>query len=402
MKRFFALLLSFSVCVTLCCCKGNTRFESNSSNESADISVPSFSQADIDTLDSITQRDIHSIKWKTVSFAYNNSANETNLSLPEDWSFKKSGEIYKISRNGNVIGTVSSSPAPTPEQIYNAKSDSVEGLEYNRSIHKNGDRYTYCIGFTHKSDDDITRVTIEVDYAELCAAAVTRLINDSLMYNVSNNISGDFTLKNSSKQIVVCGNSFIGSSQLNQWFNKMCKASGNGYSIRSDVAHLMVSNGHFLNEDLKNGRIAAILLCGFYSSDQEDIIKPLKELCKQTNTLLIIFPAHNENPGWVSKALSNNPELPFIGWRDEIQALIDLGVNYNDMCINDTHQHTTHLGGYVGAHMIYRALFEQMPPAVEGTYNFTFSDIKNLLGDYVTTGKPASVHNSSSNPKLIF
>lgn len=401
MKRFLALILVLSVCVALCCCNYKEKIKSNGSSDEGDISVPSFSQSDIDTLDGILQRDIHSIKWQTVSFTYSSSNSEIDISFPDDWSFKKSGKAYEISRNGTVIGAVTNIPSPKPEQIFNLKSDSAKGFKYSRSVHKNGDRYTYCICFSHTVDTETVHLTIEVDYAELCTAAVTRLINDSLLYNVTDNIRGDLTLKNSSKQIVVCGNSFIGSSQLIRWFNQMCQISGNGYSMQSGLEHMMVSDGHTWNERLKNGEFSAILLCGFYSDDQEDIIKPLKELCKQTNTLLIIFPAHNESPGWVNKALSQNPDLPFIGWQNEIQALIDLGVDYNDMCVDDMHQHTTHLGGYVGAHMIYRSLFKQMPPMIEGTNQLNFSDIKNSLGDYITTGKPASIC-SSGNRKLTF
>ena len=50
-----------------------------------------------------------------------------------------------------------------------------------------------------------------------------------------------------------------------------------------------------------------------------------------------------------------------LSWKEEIDALISGGVRYDDMCMNDMHQHSTPLAGYVGAHLIYRNLFDKIP-----------------------------------------
>ena len=55
------------------------------------------------------------------------------------------------------------------------------------------------------------------------------------------------------------------------------------------------------------------------------------------------------------------------------------------LCINDSHKHSTPLAGYVGAHMIYRAIYDEMPTApMKNT--ITQSYIDSILGDYAYIG----------------
>ncbi len=400
LKRYLALALILSIIISLCGCINNSqsvKVKNNGTDAHGNTAVSS-------DYSSIAQRDIHSITWQTVCCTHKDSGTEMNISFPNDWSFEQHDGSYNIIRSGKVIGTVSSNPSPIPQKKYEVKSGSVDKLKYNRSIHQNGNEFTYVICFSYTADTTITRVTVEVDYSEFCNAAVTRMINDSLLFSVTDNIRGDFTVspKNTSTRFLVCGNSFIGSSQLIQWFNQMCQASHNGYSMQSGTAVSLSTDGSYSNEDVKNGKYAAVFLCGFYSNDQFDILSKIKKLCKESNTLLVIFPAHNEVPSLVDKALQENPDLAYIGWQAEIQDLIDLGIDYDLMCIDDTHKHTTHLGGYVGAHMIYRTMFKDNPPKISGTGSLSYDDVKRQLGDYVTTGDPYSIRNNQTDLKLKF
>ena len=103
--------------------------------------------------------------------------------------------------------------------------------------------------------------------------------------------------------------------------------------------------------------------------------------------MLVIFPAHNENATVIQRAIDSDDTLYYLPWRDEINALIGAGVDFWDMCINDMHKHSTPLAGYVGAHMIYRAIFGEVPGDVYISDEVNADTIKEKLGEtYVTTG----------------
>ncbi len=397
MKKIFALVLTVCFILSVCGCKNNT--ETNSTTSS---NIDSGTSTSTNSYKDIKQRDIHSINWNTVCFTHKSSDNETNLVFPDDWKFEKQDNIFNIIRDGKKIGTVTDKPIPLAEEKFEALTKSVNGLKYNREIHKNGNKFTYVLSCGYTADTKTLRVTVEVDYAELCNAAVTRMINDSMLFSVSDSIRGDFTL-NGGKKIMVCGNSFIGTSQIAQWFNQMCTASQNGYRMNSYSAGTLASGSdESITTAVKQGEYAAILLCGFYGDSQYDKVQAIKKLCKESDTRLVIFPAHNEVQSLVDKALTENPDVSYIGWKQEIQNLIDFGVDYDKMCIDDAHQHTTHLGGYVGAQMVYRALFKKLPPTIEGTPSCSFSTVKSDLGNYVTTGDPYSVRGKTNVKRLSF
>ena len=65
--------------------------------------------------------------------------------------------------------------------------------------------------------------------------------------------------------------------------------------------------------------------------------------------------------------------------------LIESGVDKWKLCVDDAHKHSTPLAGLVGAHMIYRAIYGEIP-SLDGIYSVNINNAKNILGDYLTTG----------------
>jgi hypothetical protein len=68
--------------------------------------------------------------------------------------------------------------------------------------------------------------------------------------------------------------------------------------------------------------------------------------------------------------------------------MLSNGVSDSALYINDSHKHSTPLAGYVGASMIYRALYGEMP-TTEVSYSacgVSQGTVEGLLGDYVETG----------------
>ena len=106
--------------------------------------------------------------------------------------------------------------------------------------------------------------------------------------------------------------------------------------------------------------------------------------CKKSRTKLIIFPAHNEGSKLASIAQQRCEGTYLLDWREEIDELIAVGRSKWYFCINDSHLHSTALAGYVGAHMIYRAIYSEVP---EGKMkdSINYKDIQSVLGDYVNT-----------------
>jgi len=78
-----------------------------------------------------------------------------------------------------------------------------------------------------------------------------------------------------------------------------------------------------------------------------------------------------------------HPDFQILDWKGELDSLIDSGVNRWDLCYDDTYDHSTPLAGYVGAHMIYRTLFRQVPPATTDASPLAFNKIQEKLGSYV-------------------
>lgn len=102
---------------------------------------------------------------------------------------------------------------------------------------------------------------------------------------------------------------------------------------------------------------------------------------------------YKENIVNVQKAINEHFDTAVLSWKNEINALIDSGVNYDDFCINDVHKHSTPLAGYVGAHMIYRSIFKTTPPSLSDNAPLTNEYVNTKLNNYIASGGKIQ-HNS--------
>ncbi len=186
--------------------------------------------------------------------------------------------------------------------------------------------------------------------------------------------------------IAVFGNSFIWTSEICEIFNELSADNGQttrllDYSI--DYYDLFSLDGV---EGLKSQGITTVLLCGFYSADMLNDLFTIYYNCDIVGVELVIFPAHNENRMLLNGVSVKYPELYVLDWKAEIDMLIDSGIDRWDMCVDDQHDHSTPLAGYVGAHMIYRAIFGEIPDSTGLSQYIGYSYIKAKLGNYVETG----------------
>ena len=144
-------------------------------------------------------------------------------------------------------------------------------------------------------------------------------------------------------------------------------------------------------DSIKAKDYGAVFICGCYSNAAEQLnsYETLRTACNTAGIPLILFPAHNESLDTINRIRNKYPDDLFLNWREEINTLISKkGIGVSSFCINDEHNHSTPLAGYVGAHMIYRAIFGAVPKKYTSDV-FDSASYYATLGDYVT--KPAIV-----------
>lgn len=350
-----------------------------------------------DPLADIELRKIRSMKAKLFAFDGDNSVLE--LCIPIDWSIESSeAEGYSFLLDGAEVGTLVPREVELDanEEVLKSDSETYNGVrtvwEVISSPADGAYRYFHRFKFTYKLGDVSRVVTAEVNYAELDDFALRKFrFSPSLEQIAKTPMLGTIPLaKNSeSKPILILGNSFIGSSQVGTILRDMIDAGRKGYTVRAiSVGYATVSKSWSDYEaPMRNGEYSAVFMCGFYGASDVTAFETYRSACAASGTPIVIFPAHNEGSG--GSALSkyqSHDGVYCLDWKGEIDALIGTGVNVWDFCVNDTHKHSTPLAGYVGAHMIYRAIFGEMPPVLDVYYNVQHDTVTEKLGTYPTLG----------------
>lgn len=341
--------------------------------------------------------------WKYVGITHGDGRT-VSLYVPREWSFEKeNGQSYKIMRDGNFIGTLSSEPVTASGKAYERRQSVNSGLTSYSEIQAVSGRenaFRRVFSMTYQADTVLKRVTVVTDYSELSTGAAQKLREGSTLLSDQASLRGSFELKNRSTSVAVWGNSFVGTSQVGEFLNQMFEASGSRYKAfpvsRGYAQVSTYTSDEYYMQLIESGEYCAVFQCGLYSSSEAEHLGRLKEACEKSGTLLVIFPAHNESATAINDALSRYPTISYLGWKSEIETLIGNGVPYGAMCIDDEHKHSTPLAGYVGAHMIFRALTGKVPPETEGVIGYDFQAVSSLLGDYVNSLEGAvSVRNFS-------
>ena len=185
--------------------------------------------------------------------------------------------------------------------------------------------------------------------------------------------------------MLIIGNSFVGTSEIGTMLKNMLYAGGKHCEVTAiSIGHAMVStytSKSDLMGEIYRGKYDAVFMCGLYNADQVKEVGTLKRYCDNSGTDLIVFPAHNETRLVVQRVMQTYDGLTLIDWKGELDALIAMGVDRWDLCFDDAYDHSKPVAGYVGAHMIYRAMYGEVPPSIP-----TQKNINAILGDYAKTG----------------
>ena len=359
------------------------------SNVSSESSKVETQDNKVDSYDDIVCTAIY--KFKQVGFSVSGSNTMLFVKLPQDWILEKSTNGYNILNASKVIGSITTSVSNNNTvNVFNNKL-TVNDIDITHDIEQitanEEPSYIRVLSYKYTNDEGNTdSVIITVPYQEIDSSAAYKMITETTKssYSTKSNL-GILMPDNARKSILILGNSFIGSSRIGNILQTMC---GNDVYVEAHArgyAHVgTYTSDTELMQYIKNGSYAAVLICGLYDQEAVTDLEYMISACKESNTKLAIFPAHNENQQKIDHAVSLYPDTILLDWKAEINHLISTGIDTSNFCINDSHKHSTPLAGYVGAHMIYRAFFNEIPKTTQ--FDDVTQEQLNLLGDYITTG----------------
>jgi hypothetical protein len=407
-KRICAALLAGTLLLSSCA----EQNESSGSLETSESTTASMEASGGTAASSTTgvaqveKPEYEKLKCETIkNFYYVNlicgeSTMAINICLPENFKLhKENGKAYSVTRFGKEVGKLyfgtESELDEGKTEVYTDTKTNL-GIETKYSVNRFGEgEHTYRRKITFKYTDlEETRyVTLDLDYTSVDDACVRSMRGVPNVWSVVtlpkyNTISFP---ENGSKNVLILGNSFVYTSRIGDLVRALCTSKGMGTVDAVSRANVSIkdyaADSHMLKQ-LESGKYGILFLNGLFSPDDMTGLEKVYNACKKGGTTLVIFPAHNESANQIKNAQQKYPELVTIDWRNEIIKLIHSGIDKWQFCIDDGPEHSTPLAGYVGASMIYRALYGEMP-TTEVSYSacgVSQGTVEGLLGDYVETG----------------
>ena len=330
--------------------------------------------------------------FREVTFHESNSRTQIHIMFPKNWTLKKSNQGYNILQGSKVIGSVAISNAAGSETTECVHSDkmTMSGVNITGNINRvsaEGDTtYIRTISYQYKEADGNSRtVIITVPYQQIDDDAAWKMMVKTKKTTAPDPKMGVLPLADDRDCVLILGNSFVGSSKIGSILQKMC---GTSLSVEAQSRGYARITTYVQDEGvmsrIRSGDYAAVILCGLYDLESVTNLEHMINACASSNTKLAIFPAHNESSSLIGTAGMLHPSALFLDWKGEIDSFISSGIDQSHFCIADSHKHSTPLAGYVGAHMIYRAIFGKIP--AEKSYSEVSKSEISLLGDYASTG----------------
>ncbi len=336
-----------------------------------EVVVPPNPEQTAPAYKSVVCKAYKSSDWQQVRFS--NGSVSLQLELPRDWTLEKDGDGYTIMCEDMSIGTVTKTPPAPPESYFEAGTEYVKERLVMTSYQINryeGERFCRVYEFnTDCGSIYNVHIYITVDYGELDDSSGDRLYNSAFCVKKTERVDfPDPSTSNGSKRILMLGNSFINSSRVNMILEDMLRDTD--YSLtavaRPNVQAHDYADDLYICEQIKSGEYSYVFLCGFYNDENVDAAKKFSDLCAQSGTHLIMFPAHNEAQSVIDSA-HYGLNITLLDWRGELEGLIDSGVSVEDLREDGIYRHSNLVSGYVGAHMIYRHMFAKIPPTLKNS-----------------------------------
>ena len=395
-KRAICLLLMLCLVISLAACGENPKNDSTTPKTDDEpkneivVDPDGYKDIECDDYDDYTERFLCFRDSKTV----------VSIALPEAWELNANADGgFDIICEGATVGSVRSKAEELGVSLNEEKNEFGSPSVSYEIVQNTSETYLKVFTYSYTDGYGLDRqIQISIDYARLSSFGATKLmyngkICDSPIKPNFNMLEVSDEERNAGLSVLILGNSFISTSDigiiLRQMLPSNCRVSAisRGYATVNGT----YSKDEAILDELRRGDYDILFLCGFFSSADADAAKILMDACEIGGAKLVIFPAHNEKENAISTAVTNYKKAYFINWKNELNALIENGVARSELAMNDTHGHSTALAGYVGAHMIYRAIYGEVPPALEGYYDFDQAHVDSILGEYAATATVQTV-----------
>ena len=333
---------------------------------------------------------------KEIYLSGKDSTDAILLKIPTEWQLSAKENGYTLLEGQTKIGSVVSGTINGGEMTP-AKTTSYRSITTNISVGLLDAVPYYRI---HLSAAGIGDLTVEIRQQALDAVALKQFQRGEItpITGYKNGASFPLDEGNDSNKILLLGNSFLHRSYSNiSDILQVLLEEGEqdleviyasiGYASITQYATATTGSYPEIRAAIESGTYRAVLLCGLYYAEDVEGVAVLKELCDRSDTKLALLPAHNENATQISNAMKQYPDLPCLNWRAELNALIEQGVPREALVTEDQHAHSKPLAGYVGAHLIYRALYGAVPPALPtGCEAIDTAALLSLPDGYTTEG----------------
>ncbi len=341
--------------------------------------------------------------FQQVAFSIKDSSTSILLSLPRDWKFEKNNVGYNILKNSVSIGHVTTSIQDSSNEKVNVFTSQLNTNNINvthnidQIVSEQLPSYTRTFCYNYKDENGKNQsIVITIPYQESDSSATYKMITEAKLVKTATSTNlGILKINDNRKRILILGNSFIGSSRIGTILQAMCGNELYVEAIATGYAHVgTYTKNPTVMQKIRDGNYSVVFMCGLYDQEAVNDLADMIKVCEDSNTKLAVFPAHNESQPKIEHAISLYPDTIFLNWKAEIDNLINKGIDVSNFCIPDAHNHSTPLAGYVGAHMIYRAVFNKIPQTTQFA-EVSESQIK-LLVEYITTGSITLIDNNNA------
>ena len=372
MKKFVAILLFLSLFTCFSACNKNPN---NTSSNQETITNNSFVDSDETSYEDIICKEASG--YNSINLVANKSKTVLNISIPNNWSIIKNNTGYKVMASSKEIGNISFEVniPNEAEKLFNSKFTSLD-IDITHTIYSLNEQYWRKINFDYNNEN----IALNVLYSEIDSSSIFELLTEAKLLRASTEPNFNLINIGSRNKILILGNSFIATSNIGDLLSDMC--NGNAFIDARSRGNANVAtftgDGYTLNE-IRSGNYAALFMCGFYSLNAVNEFEKIINACNASGTKIVIFPAHNESREAINSAIRKYNNTILLDWKAEIDALIESGISKSYFCRDDSVSHSTPLAGYVGAHMIYRAIYGKVPPKSKDS---SF----NVLGNYIYSG----------------
>lgn len=325
---------------------------------------------------------------KSLYLSFGDGMRVFDFTIPSEWKLSEEQGGYAIKRAGNTVGSIRSGEGET--ETLGAALHEETTSSGNESMHyaiyeEDAGKFVHRFVFRYAEKSGKKRVfTMQVDLEEMDEHLVRRTLYAYRSAEPINDVAMGMLSLPPQPSILIIGNSFVNSSHIGDMMDSFggtdCRSVSIGYLT---VRRLCSEYSEFLDE-MREGAYDAVFLCGFYAVADATEMEAVVEACRESGTELIVFPAHNENASAI-EAAKINPYVKVLNWKGEIDLVCsELDVPLDALRIDDTHGHSTSLAGYIGAHMIYRAIFGEVPPIRDQYGTLSHSYVEEFLGEYMT------------------